>query len=207
MHVLPLDHELAFSLLAWASTAACAGLAYVLLRRFAIRRWLSAGIAVTFALSPTLFVVSLRQGYNVDPESVLVMFAGTLAIVDRRPVVLGFVVLAGAFVRESALFLVPFAYAVWAERLVDPVAAVRTLAACAPGLVAHAALRLSLPTVGREQVLGYRSWLGGRADVIEAALAAPQYPLRRMAYAFGPLWLAAPFALRELPFARRAWCW
>jgi len=27
--------------------------------------------------------------------------------------------------------------------------------------------------------------------------------LRRMAFAFGPLWLAAPFALRSLPFARR----
>jgi hypothetical protein len=203
VHVLPLDHEFAFSLLAWLATAGCATLAYVLMRRFDIGKGLCAGISAAFALSPTLFVVSLRQGYNVDPESVLVMFAGTLAIVDRRPLVLGMIVLIGAFVRESALFLVPLAYALWAERLFDPVVAARTLAVCAPGLVTYLVLRLSVPSVAREQVLGYSSLLGGRVDVLRAAMEAPQYPLRRMAYALGPLWLAAPFALRDLPFARR----
>jgi hypothetical protein len=203
VHVLPLDQEFAFSLLAWLATAGCATLAYVLMRRFNIGKGLCAGIAVAFALSPTLFVVSLRQGYNVDPESVLVMFAGTLAIVERRPLVLGLVVLVGAFVRESALFLVPLAYAIWAERPFDPIVAARTLAVCAPGLVAYLILRLSVPSVAREQVLGYSSLIGGRLDVLEAAAEAPQYPLRRVAYAFGPLWAAAPFALRDLSFARR----
>jgi hypothetical protein len=38
VHVLPLDHEFAFSLLAWLATAGCATLAFVLMRRFDIGR-------------------------------------------------------------------------------------------------------------------------------------------------------------------------
>jgi hypothetical protein len=203
VHVLPFDHELSFSLLAWLFTAACASLAYVLLRRFEIPKLLAAGIGLCLALCPTLFVVSLRQGFGVDPESVFVMLAGGIAIVDRRPLALGVIVLAGAFVRESTLFLVPFAYAVWAERIWDPAAARRVLLLSAPGIAAYAALRLSLPTVARDQVLGYDSLLGGRIDVLREAAEDPQYPLRRVALAFGPLWLAAPFALRDLSYARR----
>jgi hypothetical protein len=203
VHVLPFEHELSFSVLAWVATAGCGTLAYVLLRRFAIGKSLAAGLALSFALSPTLFVASLRQGANVDPESVLVMFAGTLAIVDRRPLAFALILLIGAPVREAALFLIPFAYAVWARRAWDPAAARETFVASAPALVLYAALRWSLPTVARDQVLGYNSLLGGRIDVLRAALDAPQYPLRRIAYAFGPLWLAAPFALRDLRFARR----
>ena len=203
VHLLPFDHELSFSLLAWLFTAGCATLAYVLMRRFPIPKPLAAGIGLSLALCPTLFVVSLRQGANVDPESVFVMLAGSIAIVDRRPVAFGVIVLIGVFVRESALFLVPFAYAVWAERLWDPAAARQVLLASAPGVAAYTALRLSIPTVARDQVLGYDSLLGGRIDVLRAAAEDPQYPLRRVALAFGPLWLAAPFALRDLPFARR----
>jgi hypothetical protein len=69
--------------------------------------------------------------------------------------------------------------------------------------VAYVALRAGLPTVAREQVLGYDSLVGGRVDVLREALSAPGVPLRRMAFAFGPLWLVAPFALRDLSFARR----
>jgi hypothetical protein len=72
-----------------------------------------------------------------------------------------------------------------------------------PGITLYAALRLSLPTVGREQVLGYDSLLGGRIDVLREALGDPFVTARRMVAALGPLWLAAPFALRDLPFARR----
>jgi hypothetical protein len=203
VHVLPFSHETSFSVLAWLFTAGCGALSFVLLRRFRIDRRLSAGLALAFALCPTLFVVSLRQGANVDPESVFIMLAGAIAIVDRRAAALGAIVLVGALVRESTLFLVPFAYAVWAERAWDPAAARRTLAACLPGIVAYAALRLAVPTVAREQVLGYSSPLGGRLDVLNAAIDAPQYPLRRVALAFGPLWLVAPFALKDLSFARR----
>jgi hypothetical protein len=202
VHVMPFGRELSFSLLAWLFSAGCASLTYLLLRRFEISKPFAAGVGLAFALCPTLFVVSLRQGANVDPESVFVMLAGAIAIVDRRPLALGVIVLVGVLVRESALFLVPFAYAVWAERLWDPAVIRRVLLLSAPGIAAYAAVRLSLPTVAREQVLGYDSLLGGRLDVLRAAADDPQYPLRRVVLAFGPLWLAAPFALRDLRFAR-----
>jgi hypothetical protein len=202
VHVLPFSHAHSFMALAWLFTAGCGTLAYVLIRRFDVGRLLAGGIAFGFALCPTLFVVSLRQGANVDPESVFVMLAGALAIVDRRPVVFAVILLVGVTVRESALFLIPFAYAVWAERLIDPRALRQVLAASVPAIAGYAAIRLAVPTVAREQVLGYDSLLGGRADVLRAAADDPQYPLRRVALAFGPLWLAAPFALRDLRYAR-----
>jgi hypothetical protein len=203
VNVLPFGHTFSFSLLAWLSTAGVAALAYVLMRRFEIGKPLAAALAIGLALSPTLFVASLREGRNVDPESVLVMFAGALAIVDRRPVVFAAIVLVGCFVREAALFLVPFAYAVWAQRWWDPRAARDTVLAALPGVVAYGALRLSLPTVARDQVLGYDSLLGGRVEVLRKALDGPLTMLRRLFVAYGPLWLVAPFALRDLPFARR----
>ena len=203
VNVLPFGHETSFSLLAWVFTAACATLAYVLLRRFEIGKPLAAGISFSLALCPTLFVVSLRQGYNVDPESLFVMLAGAIAIKDRRPLAFGVIVFLGVFVRESTLFLVPFAYAYWAERLWDPRAARQVALVSLPGLAAYAALRLAIPTVAREQVLGYDSLLGGRLEVLERAAEQPLTILRRMTIAFGPLWLAAPFALRDLPWARR----
>ena len=203
VHVLPFGHELSFSGLAWLFSAGCGALAYVLLRKFQLGKPLAAGIGFAFAICPTLFVVSLRQGAGVDPESVVVMFAGTLAIVDRRPLVLGVILLVGVFVRESTLFLIPFAYAVWANRLWDGPTLLRVATVSLPALMAYTALRLAIPTVAREQVLGYDSLLGGRADVLRAAADDPEYPLRRVALAFGPLWLAAPFALRDLRFARQ----
>ena len=203
VHVLPFSHEFSFTALAWLFSAGCGTLAYVLLRRFEVGKPLAAGIGLSFAVCPTLFVVSLRQGASVDPESVFVMFAGTLAIVDRRPAAFAAILLVGVFVRESTLFLIPFAYAVWADRLWDAAAARRVLALSLPAVVAYAVLRLAIPTVARDQVLGYDSLLGGRVDVLRAAAEDPQYPLRRVALAFGPLWLAAPFALRDLTFARR----
>jgi hypothetical protein len=203
VHVLPFDHTFSFSVLAWLSTALCGALVYVLLRRFEIDKRLAFALGICIALSPTLFVVSLREGRNVDPESVLVMLAGAIAIFDRRPVVFGAIVLVGCTVREAALFLVPFAYAVWAERLWDPRAAKRTLLAAAPAVAAYVAVRLAVPSLYRERVLGYDSLLGGRLEVLERAAEQPRTILRRIGIAFGPLWLAAPFALRDLPWARR----
>ncbi|MEX1143089.1 MAG: hypothetical protein WD993_09865 [Thermoleophilaceae bacterium] len=203
VHVLPFSHDFSFSALAWLSTVACGALAYVLMRRFDVRAWLAGALGVCLALSPTLFVASLREGRNVDPESALVMLAGAIAIVDRRPVAFGAIVLVGCFVREAALFLVPLAYAVWAHGAWDRRAARDTLAASLPALGAYAALRLSVPAVAREQVLGYDSLLGGRLEVLRKAAEQPLTILRRLAIAFGPLWLAAPFALRDLRFARR----
>ena len=203
VHLLPFDHTFSFSALAWLSTVACGGMVYVLLRRFGVGKRLAAALGLCLALSPTLFAASIREGRNVDPESVLVMLAGALAVVDRRPVMFGAVVFVGAFVREAALFLVPFAYAVWAERPWDPATLRRVLATSSPALVAYAALRLAVPSLHREQVLGYDSAIGGRIDVIEKILDRPITAARRVFLAYGPLWLVAPFALRELPFARR----
>ena len=202
VHVLPFGHTFSFGLLAWLSSGACAAVAFVLMRRFGVGRPLAAALALCLATCPPLLAASIRQGRSVDPESVLVMLVGALAIADRRPAAFGVVVALGALVRESALFLVPFAYAVWAERPWDPVAARRTALASLPGVAAYAALRLAIPTVGREQVLGYDSLIGGRADVLREALGDPVVQARRMFISFGPLWLAAPFALPRLRFAR-----
>ena len=203
VHLLPFSHDFSFAWLAWLSTVACGALIYVLLRRFRIGKPLAFALGLCIAWCPTLFVVSLREGRNVDPESVLVMIAGAIAIVDRRRATFAVIVLVGAFVREAALFLIPFAYAVWAERLWDRRAARDTLVAALPAVVAYAVLRLSVPTVERENVLGYRSLIGGRLDVLEKVLEGKLLMLRRLAVAFGPLWLAFPFALRDLRYARR----
>lgn len=68
VHVPPFEHELSFSLLAWVFTAGCASLAYALLRRFDVPKLLAAGLGLSLALSPTLFVVSLRQGRTSTPS-------------------------------------------------------------------------------------------------------------------------------------------
>jgi hypothetical protein len=202
VHLLPFGHTFSFSMLAWLSSGASAGIAFVLMRRFGAGRPLAAALALCLATCPPLLAASLRQGRSVDPESVLVMLAGTLAIVDGRPRALAIAVAAGALVRESALFLVPFAYAVWATRPWDPGAARRTALASLPGVGAYVALRLAVPAVGREQVLGYDSAFGGRLDVLKEALGDPLVQARRLVSSFGPLWLAAPFALPRLRFAR-----
>jgi hypothetical protein len=203
VHLLPMSNDVSFSLLAWLSTALCGALVYVLLRRFEIDKRLAFALGFCIALSPTLFVVSLREGRNVDPESILIMFAGAIAIFDRRPAVFGAIVLVGCMVREAALFLIPFAYAIWAERLWDRRAARDVALASLPALAAYAAVRLAVPSLHRERVLGYDSLLGGRLEVLERAAEQPLTILRRMAIAFGPLWLAAPFALKDLRWARR----
>jgi hypothetical protein len=195
VHVSPFGNTFSFSLLAWLSSAACGTVAYVLMRRFEIRPWLAAALSLCLVLSPHLLLASIRQGRNVDPETVLVMLAGGLAVADRRPLALGVIVAIGATVRESALFLVPFAYAYWAARPVDRKAAVQAVAAGLPGLAIYVTLRAGLPTVG----LGYSD----PVDLVERALDDPFVTLRRIFIAFGPLWLVAPFALRDLPYARR----
>jgi hypothetical protein len=71
-------------------------------------------------------------------------------------------------------------------------------------VAAFLALRLAIPTVGREQVPGYGdSLLGGRLDVLESGLSSPGVEARRLATIYGPLWLLAPLALRGFWFARR----
>jgi hypothetical protein len=156
-------------------------------------------------LSPPLLVASVRQGYNPDPLTVLVMVAGALFVVDRRPVALAITMLVGALNRESALFLAPLAYAVWAQRPLDRAALARVVAVARPAVAAFCALRFAIPTVGRDQVPGYgASLIGGRIDVLRDGLRAFfDVEARRLAITFGPLWLLAPLALRDFSFARR----
>jgi hypothetical protein len=194
VHVLPFGHTFSFSLLAWLSTAACGTVAYVLMRRFDVRPWLAASLALCLVLCPQLFVVSLRQGRNVDPETVLVMLAGGLAIADRRPLALGITIMVGATIRESALFLIPFAYAYWAARPLDSEALKRTAAAGLPGLALYVAIRTGIPTTSNRY--------GKALDIVKQVVDDPWVELRRIFIAFGPLWLAAPFALKSLRYAR-----
>lgn len=203
VHVLPFDHTVSFSVLAWLCSGAAGGALFLLLEQLGISRKVSIPLALVLALSPPLLVASLRQGRNPDPLTALVMTAGALFIVQRRPGPLALTMAVGALNRESALFLAPLAYAVWADRWADPRVLRRVALATAPALVAFVTLRLAIPTVGREQVAGYGSLLGGRVEVLETAAERPVEMLRRLATVYGPLWLLAPLALRGFGFARR----
>lgn len=203
VHVLPFDHTFSFSVLAWAMSGACGGMLFLLLDRLGIPRRIAIPLGVLIAVSPPLLVASLRQGRNPDPLTLLVMVAGAYFIVDRKPVALGVTMFVGAFNREAAMFLGPLAYAVWADRLWDPAALRRAVAAAAPAVIAFVTLRLTIPTVGREQVAGYGSLLGGRVEVLQEASERPWEMVRRIGTVYGPLLLVAPFALRDFRFARR----
>lgn len=205
VHVLPFEHGFSFSAIAWLCSGAAGAVLFLLLERFAVARRISVPLAFVLVLSPPLLVASLRQGYNPDPLTVLVMVTGALFIVDRRPVPLALTMLVGALNRESALFLAPLAYAVWAQRPLDRAALVRVLAVAAPAVAAFCALRLAIPTVGREMVPGYgASLIGGRLEVLGDGLRAFfDVEARRLALIYGPLWLLAPLALRGFWFARR----
>ena len=204
VHVLPFDHDFSFSAVAWLCSGAAGAVLFLLLERLEIARRVSVPLAFVLVLSPPLLVASLRQGYNPDPFTVLVMVTGALFIVERRPVPLAVTMLLGALNRESALFLAPLAYAVWAQRPLDRGALGRVLAVAAPAVAAFCALRFAIPTVGREQVPGYgASLIGGRIDVLTEGLRSFFVEARRLALIYGPLWLLAPLALRDFSFARR----
>lgn len=205
VHVLPFSHDVSFSALAWIFSGAAGGVLFLLLDRLRVARGVSVPLAIALVVSPPLLVASLRQGRNPDPLTTLIMVTGALFIVERRPVPLAITMFVGAFNRESALFLAPLAYAVWAERLVDTRVLRDVALATAPAVAAFVTLRLAIPTVGREQVPGYGgSLLGGRLDVVEEALESPGTQARRLVAVYGPLWAVAPFALRERgSFARR----
>lgn len=195
VHVLPFSDTLSFSLIAWLCSGAAGGFMYVLLRRLAAPARLSAGLAIALVLSPPLFVASLRQGRSTDPATVLAMVAATLFIVERRPVALAVTIALGALTRESAMFLIPLTYAMWAERPVDLAAARRVAAVSAPAVAIYVALRLGIPVADNR----YTSV----GDVIRMGLDGWQVQLRRLFIDFGPLWFVAPFALRDSRFARR----
>jgi hypothetical protein len=202
VHVLPFSQVVSFQVLALLAIGAGGAAMYVLLREFDIGRRLAIALAVGLAVSPNLLVVVLRHGRSIDPAATLVMVLGTLFIVRRDRLALAVTILIGAAVKETSLFLIPFTYAVWARRPVDRAALRDTgLVALAP-VAGYIALRVSITAVGSQYIPGYGgSFLSARLDVLRQVFTGVE--LRRLAYAFGPLWLVAPFALRRLSFARR----
>ncbi|MGA9858349.1 MAG: hypothetical protein WBQ18_10850 [Solirubrobacteraceae bacterium] len=207
VHVLPFSYASSWKWVALVAGAAAAGALYALMRSYEVGRGLAAGLAAGFSLSPPLLVVLLRNGREVDPVAILVIVLGTLFIVHRQRAALGVTLLAGAFVHESCLFLIPLAYAVWAQRPIDA-AALRDLAlvALVPALV-YVYLRHTIVAVGESYQPGYNGpFFTERIDVLRDALRNGGWhgELRRMALVYGPLWLAAPFALSRLSFARRS---
>lgn len=204
VHVLPFSHDVSFFALALVCAGVAAAVLYALMTELGASPPIAAGGALVFATSPGIVVALLRNGRTTDVATLLMMSAAALFIVRRRPVALATTLLLGAFVRESMLFMIPFAYAMWAERPLDRSAIRRVTAVSLPAVAAYAALRLSLPTVGREQVAGYSGpFLDARADVVAGAVEDWPTLLRRSFLVFGPLWLVAPFAFRGMRYARR----
>lgn len=204
VHVLPFSHTFSFGLLALLAAAAAGGVLFVLLREFDIGAALATGLAVGFAVSPPLLVVLLRNGRSVDPAAILILMLGTLFIVRRRKLALALTLLVGITVHESDLFLIPLAYAVWAERWFDRRAAGDVITVAALPIAVYLVLRISIDAVGESRQPGYSGpFLQARIDVIRQGLDGGWQQIRRVASAFGPLWCFAPLALSGLRFARR----
>jgi hypothetical protein len=206
VHVLPFSHLTSFTLISWLAIAASGAALYALLGDFEIADKLSIPLVIGFVLSPPLLVVLIRHGRSIDPASILVMTLGTLFIVRRQLIALLIVVLIGTTIRESSLFLIPFAYAVWARSLFDREALRDTLLlAIAPAIV-YVVIRTSVSAAGRAYIPGYNGpFFSERCNIITTAFSSGTFPteLRRLALSYGPLWIAAPLALPRLEFARR----
>ena len=206
VHVLPFSEAFSWRLVALVAIGAAAGAMFALLREFDTPVWLATWLSVGFALSPPLLVVLLRNGREVDPAAILVIVLGCLFIVRRARLALALTLLVAATIHESCLFLIPLAYAVWAERLID-LEALRDLAVVAALPVAlYLYLRGSIVAVGEQYQPGYNGpFLTERVNVLRDALRNGGWhgELRRMFIVYGPLWLVAPFALPRLRFARR----
>jgi hypothetical protein len=202
VHVVPVGQATAFRCLAWLAIAASGAVLYMLLEHFAVGPRLAAALCVGFVLSPTLLVALLRGGRSVDPLSTLAMMLGCLFVVRRARLALAVTLFVAIGVKETTVLLVPLAYAVWAARPFDRAALRDTaLVALAP-LVALLLLRAGVTAVGSGYTPQYSgSFLHTRWGVLREALSLVE--LRRLAYTFGPLWIAAAFALRSERFARR----
>jgi hypothetical protein len=206
VHILPFAPSTSWILIALLAAGVAAGALYALLAEFGVGAWLATGLSVAFVISPPLLVTFLRNGISVDPASVMVITLGTLFIVRRQRLALAVTLLAGITVHESCVFLIPLAYAVWAQRFADP-RALRDLALVAilPAAL-YLYLRATIVAVGENYQPGYYGpLLTERVDVVRLALGSGGWTreLRRLGLVYGPLWLAAPFALRDLRFARR----
>lgn len=206
VHVLPFSHALSWELLALLCDAVAAGALFALLREFDVDERLAAGLAMCFAISPPLLAVLLRNGRGVDAAAILVITLGCLFIVRRQRVALAGALLIGTTVHETCLFLVPLAYAAWAQRPIDSEALRDVALVSVIPILAYAYLRSTVVAVGQAYQPGYSGpFFRARLDLIDEALGGGSWKIevRRLAIVYGPLWIAAPFALRRCTFAQR----
>jgi hypothetical protein len=204
VHLLPFDHTTSFRLLAWLGAAVAAYFAYLLMREVGAGDRLAGALAMLMCLSPPFLLVIIRNGRNTDIATVALMMSATYFVVRRRYWQLAVTLMLGVTAREAVLFVIPLAYAIWATGFVDLRSAARTLVIALPAIAVYAVIRLRIHTVGEAQVPGYGgSLLGSRLSTIELGLRTPFREARRLMTTYGPLWLIAPLALRDLPFARR----
>lgn len=206
VHALPFSPDFSWMLVALVAAGVAAGALFALLSDFGVGPRLGTALAVAFVVSPPLLVTFLRNGISVDPAAAMVIMLGALFIARRQRLPLGLTLLVGTTIHESCLFLIPFAYAVWAERPIDT-RALRdlVLVAAVPALL-YVYLRASIVAVGEGYQPGYYGpFLSERLDVISLALGHGGWlrELRRLILDYGPLWVVAPLALRRLRFARR----
>lgn len=203
VHLSPLSHTASFESLAWLSAGAAAGFAFVLMRRLAAPTALAAGLAIALAVSPPMLAVSLREGRNPDAVTTLFLMAGALFAVERRLTALAVTLTVGVLFREAVLFIVPFAYVLWAPRLWHRASAKRAILVGTPALAAFLALHIVISTVGESAVPGYGgSLVGERLSVVSTALQSFGTQARRIFSIYGPLWIAASLALPSSRFAR-----
>jgi hypothetical protein len=204
VHVLPFDHTVSFTALALLAAGGAAAFAYLLMRELGGEQRVALALALALAISPPFLIVVLRHGRNTDIATVFLMMAATYFAVRRERLWLASTLALGAVVREAVLFVAPLAYALWAVRPLDRRAARDALVAAAPAIVLYLAIRLGVNTVGEAQVPGYGgSLVGERFTVIKQGLQSAFQEARRMFTVYGPLWLVAPLALRDMRFARR----
>lgn len=206
VHLLPFAQSFSWEALALVCAGAAGGALFALLGQFDVGDELALGLAVGMTVSPPLLVVFLRNGREVDAAAILVLMLGAYFIVRRRLVPLAVTLLVGATIHEACLFLIPLAYAVWAERPLDRAAARDLVLVAALPVIGYVYLRATIVAVGEQYQPGYEgAFLTERVDVLKAALGDGGWhrELRRMALSFGPLWLAAPFSVLRLRFTRR----
>jgi hypothetical protein len=202
VHLMPFSQVVSFQLQALVLIAISGAVLYVLIREFDVPGWLAGALSVGFAVSPILVVTLLRHGRSIDPATILVMTLGCLFIVRRKRLALAVTLLVAVAVKETSLFLIPFAYAVWAERPMDREALRDTALVSVPAIVAYVALRLSISGIGAQYTPEFTgSFIQVRLDVLRQAFSGTEP--RRLAYTYGPLWIAAPLALRSFCFPRR----
>jgi hypothetical protein len=202
VHLMPFSDVVNFTILGLAGIAAVSAGMFVLLREFAIGHKLATGLTVGFALSPVLWLDILRHFQSIDTASVLVMILGVLFTVRRQRVALLITLTLGTAVRESTMFLVPFTYLYWAQRPIDRDALRDTVITCLIPVTVYVVLRTQIQAVDRQYIPGYTGpFLKERYTILRYAPWGAE--LRRLAYTYGPLWLAAPLALGGRGLNRR----